>query len=114
MALDQVRKPFTVACVALPCSASAQPRDTSTIEVAAPGQLYDYVVHVQNTYDYRYNPEVRQDRILLARRVARPICSKMQIVGESKFKTEIFGLTTGKPDYVVYLKCLPLRSRIPR
>ena len=106
MALDQAWKLLTVACVALPCSASAQSRNISIIEAAPPGQLYDYVVHVQNTYDYRYNPEVRQDRILLARRAARPFCPKLQIVGESKFETEIFGLTTGKPDYAVYLKCL--------
>ncbi|MBV8891548.1 MAG: hypothetical protein JO266_06160 [Acidobacteria bacterium] len=104
MALDQTRKLLTVACVALPCSASAQPRNASTIEAAPPVQPYDY--GVQNTYDYRYNPEVRQDRILFARRATRQFCPKIQIVGESKFETEIFGLTTGKPDYAVYLKCL--------
>ncbi|MBV8701465.1 hypothetical protein [Bradyrhizobium sp.] len=104
---DRARKLLIAAYIALPCSASAQPQNTSTIEAAPPGRPYDYVVHVQNTYDYRYNPEVRRDRILLAGRVARPFCPKIQIVGETKFKTEIFGLTTGKPDYVVYLKCSP-------
>ena len=106
MPLEQARRLLAVAIVALPWPALAQPRGTSMIEAAPPGQAYDYVVHVQNTYDYRYNPEVREDRILLARQIVRPFCSKNQIVGENKFKTEIFGLTTGKPDYVVYLKCL--------
>jgi len=105
MARVQARTLLTIAIIVLPWPAMAQPRNASTIEAAPPGQAYDYVVHVQNTYDYRYNPEVRQDRILLARQVARPFCSKIQIVGEAKFKTEIFGLITGRPDYAVYIKC---------
>jgi hypothetical protein len=76
------------------------------IEAAPPGQSYDYVVHVRNTYDYRYNPQVRDDRILLAKQIVRPFCARNRIVGEAKFNTEIFGLVTGKPDCVVYLKCL--------
>lgn len=45
---------FAVALAALPMpwSAAAQsPRNAST--VAPPGPGYDYIVHVQNTYDYR-------------------------------------------------------------
>jgi hypothetical protein len=97
-----------VSSLVLPWSATALPRGTSTIEAAPPGRSYDYIVHVQNTYDYRYNPEVREDRVLLARQIVKPFCRKSQIVGEAKFETEIFGLTTGKPHYVVYVKCWPL------
>ena len=82
------------------------PHGGSTIERANPGAGYDYVIHVQNTYDYKYNPEVRADRILLAKQIVRPFCSRNQVVGEDKVKTEIFGIKPGKPDYVVYVKCL--------
>jgi hypothetical protein len=95
-----------VAIAVLPWPAPAQPRGASAIEVAPPLQPYDYVVHVQNTYDYRYNPEVRDDRILLAKQILRPFCATNLVIGEAKFNTEIVGLVTGKPDYVVYVKCL--------
>lgn len=90
----------------IPWQANPTPRGASTIEAASPGQGYDYVIHVRNTYDYRYNPEVRDDRILLARQIVRPFCSKNRIVGEDKYNTEIFPLITGRPEYVVYVKCL--------
>ena len=107
MRVEHVRNLLSVAIVVLPWPAYAQPRGASTIEAAPPGQTYDYVVHVQNTYDYRYNPGVREDRILLARQIVKKFCSKSQIVGESKIETEIFGLITGRPDYYrVYVKCL--------
>jgi hypothetical protein len=82
------------------------PHGGSTIERAGTGAGYDFVIHVQNTYDYKYNPEVRADRILLAKQIVRPFCSRNQIVGEDKIKTEIFGIKPGKPDYVVYVKCM--------
>ncbi len=82
------------------------PHGGSTIEAAGAGAAYDYVIHVQNTYDYKYNPQVRADRILLAKQIVRPFCSRNQIVGEDKIKTEIFGIKPGKPDYIVYVKCL--------
>lgn len=104
--LERTRTLLIVAIAALPWSASGQPRGASTIEAAPPGRPYDYVIHVQNTYDYRYNPEVRGDRILLAKQIVRPFCSRNRIVGEAKFNTEIFGLITGRPAYVVYVKCL--------
>lgn len=104
--LERARRLLIIAIAGLPWSASGQPRGASTIEAAPPGQAYDYVIHLENTYDYRYNPQVRNDRILLAKQIVRPFCSKNRIVGEAKFNTEIFGLITGRPDYVVYVKCL--------
>jgi hypothetical protein len=107
MALDQTKMLLTVAIVALPSPALAQRHSSSRIEPAPPSQTYDYVVHVPNTYDYRYNPEVREDRLSSAKRTIREFCPRTRIVGDRTFSTEIFGLTTGKPDYVVYVKCLP-------
>jgi hypothetical protein len=103
---ERKRRLLIIAIAALPSSAFSQPRGASMIEAAPPGRPYDYVVHVQNTYDYRYNPQLRDDRILLAKQIARPFCSRNRIVGEAKFDTEIFGLITGRPEYVVYVKCL--------
>jgi hypothetical protein len=98
---------IALALLVLPCPVFADtPRGGSTIEAASPGAGYDYIIHVQNTYDYKYNPEVREDRMYLARQIVKPFCSKNRIVGENKFKTEIFGIKPGKPDYVVYVKCL--------
>jgi len=98
---------IAVAVLMLSCPAYADtPRGASTIEAASPGAFYDYIIHVQNTYDYRYNPTVREDRMYLARQIVRPFCPKNRIVGENKFETEIFGIKPGKPDYVVYVKCL--------
>ena len=84
------------ATLLLPWSACAQPpHGASVIEPAAPGAGYDYVVHVKNHFDYKYNPLVREDRFLLARRAVRPFCKNSQIVGENKFSTEIFGIWPG-------------------
>jgi hypothetical protein len=100
---------FMVAAIAvmLPeLTAADTPHGGSTIEAASPGAGYDYVIHVQNTYDYKYNPEVRADRILLAKQIVRPFCSRNRIVGEDKIETEIFAIKPGKPDYLVYVKCM--------
>ena len=98
--------PIVSAALLSPWATLGQPpHGASVIEPASPGSGYDYVVHVKNTYDYKYNPEVREDRFLLARRAVRPFCKRSEIVGEDKFKTEIFGIWPGKPDYVVYVRC---------
>ena len=103
---ERTKRLAVIAAVSLPWAASGQPHGASIIEAAPAGLSYDYVIHVLTTYDYRYNPEVRNDRILLAKQIVRPFCSKSRIVGEAKFDTEIFGLVTGKPDYVVYVRCV--------
>ncbi|MBV8699417.1 hypothetical protein [Bradyrhizobium sp.] len=105
MPLDQAKMLLTVAIVTLPWPARAQTHSTSRVEAAPTGQPYDYIVHVPNTYDYRYNPQVRDDRLSSARRMVRQFCPKTRVVGDNVFQTEIFGLITGKPDYVVYIQC---------
>ena len=100
---------FMVAAIALilpEIAAADTPHGGSTIEAASPGAGYDYVIHVQNTYEYKYNPEVRADRILLAKQIVRPFCSRNRIVGENKIETEIFAIKPGRPDYLVYVKCM--------
>lgn len=88
-------------------------RGTAIIEAPAPGAGYDYVIRVQNTNDYKYNPQVREDRLRMARHLVEPFCAKIQIVGEDKLKTEIYGIWPGKPDYVVYARCLSRPRALP-
>ena len=75
------------------------------IEQASAGQPFDFVVHVRNTPDIGYNPEVSQDRRRMAVGLLRGQCRGAHVVGEDKIKTEIWGLTSSLPDYVVYVRC---------
>ena len=79
--------------------------DVSVIEAAPADRPFDFVVHVRNTFDYGYNPEVSEDRIRLARQVAKPFCGNSRAVGEDIISTEILGITSSRPDYAVYIKC---------
>jgi hypothetical protein len=83
----------------------ADARGLVRIEQASAGQSYDYVVHVQNTLGIGYNPQVRADRNRMALRVLKGQCRAGQIVGEDKIITEIWGITSSPPDYVVLVKC---------
>jgi hypothetical protein len=83
-----------------------QPRGLSYVDPAGPGKSYDFAVHVRNTPDIGYNPAVDIDRVSLARRIVKPHCAKSQVAGEAKFNTEIWGITSSLPDYVVYFKCI--------
>jgi hypothetical protein len=84
---------------------SADARDMARIERASAGKSYDYVVHVQNTFSIGYNPEVRTDRNRMALRVLKGQCRAGQVVGEDKIITEIWGITSSPPDYIVLVKC---------
>ncbi len=91
----------TLMCVAGDVRATDRP----FVEAAYAGRPYDYIVHVRNTYDYVYNPLVRDDRIREARRVIRSYCPRSQVIGEDSINTEILGITSSRPDYVVYVRC---------
>ena len=80
-------------------------RDTVRVEPASSGSSYDYVVHVQNTFDIGYNPEVKEDRYRMALKALRGQCRAARIVGDDKIKTEIWGITSSLPDYIVLVKC---------
>jgi hypothetical protein len=75
------------------------------IEQASLGNPYDFVVHVRNIPDIGYNPVVREDRQRMALGLLRKQCPAGRVIGEDKIKTEIWGLTSSPPDYVVLVKC---------
>jgi hypothetical protein len=83
----------------------AAAHDVVRVEPAPSGQPYDYVVHVLNTYDIGYNPEVRRDRNRMALRLLRGRCRAPRVVGDDKIITEIWGITSSRPDYIVLVKC---------
>jgi hypothetical protein len=80
------------------------------VERAAPEMPYDFVVHVSNIPKIKYNPLVREDRHRMALGLVRGECPKGRVVGEDKIITEIWGLTSSPPDYVVLVSC----ARKPR
>jgi hypothetical protein len=83
----------------------AEMRGLVRIEQASAGRSYDYVVHVQNILSIGYNPEVREDRDRMALQILRGQCRAGRIVGEDKIITEIWGITSSRPDYIVLVKC---------
>ena len=79
------------------------------VEAASPDKPYDFVVHVRNIPDIKYNPQVAQDRRRMALDLVRGECAGGRVVGEDKITTEIYGITSSLPDYVVLVSCA--RSR---
>jgi hypothetical protein len=112
---DDIRRPFpasvtkvfaaTVFLAALP--GWTDTRGTIRIEPASAGMPYDFVVHVRNIPDIKYNPEVREDRHRMALRLVKAQCSRGRVVGEEKINTEIWGITSSLPDYIVLVSCAP-------
>jgi hypothetical protein len=85
-------------------------RGAVRVEQAAPGQPYDFVVHVRSIPDIKYNPLVREDRRRMALALVKPQCSLGRVVGEDQRTTEIWGITSRPPDYIVLVSC----ARKPR
>src|SRR5579864_4216725 len=75
------------------------------VVAAAPDKPYDLVVHVRNIPDIKYNPLVREDRNRMALYLVRGECPGGRVVGEDIVNTEIFGITSSPPDYVVLVSC---------
>src|ERR1700744_6115883 len=75
------------------------------VDAAAPGKAYDFVVHVKNIPDIKYNPLVRSDRNRMALDLVRGECPGSRVVGEDIASTEIYGITSSLPDYVVLVSC---------
>jgi hypothetical protein len=48
---------------------------------------------------------VREDRNRMALRMVRGQCRSPRVVGDDKIITEIWGITTTRPDYIVLVKC---------
>jgi len=75
------------------------------VERASPDQPYNFVVHVSNIPKIKYNPLVRADRNRMALDLVRNLCRKGRVVGEDKIITEIWGITSSPPDYIVRVSC---------
>ena len=80
-------------------------RGTVRVERASPERPYDFVVHVSNMPAIKYNPLVREDRHRMALDLVRHQCPRGLIVGDDRIITEIWGLTSSPPDYVVLVSC---------
>jgi hypothetical protein len=80
-------------------------RGMMRVEAASPDKPYDFVVHVRNIPGIKYNPLVRQDRNRLALHLVRGECPRGRVVGEDIVNTEIYGITSSLPDYVVLVSC---------
>jgi hypothetical protein len=94
-----------VAAFSVVVSGAANASGEIRVEQASAGRPYDLVVHVANIPTYGYNPEVSDDRKRMALRVIRPQCPAARVVGQNTISSEIYGLTSSKPDYVVLVSC---------
>ncbi|HLJ00572.1 MAG TPA: hypothetical protein VKT76_12720 [Bradyrhizobium sp.] len=81
------------------------PRQSVRVERASPDKAYDFAVHVANKPAIKYNPLVRADRHRMALDLVRSECPNGRIVGEDIINTEIWGITSSPPDYVVLVRC---------
>jgi len=75
------------------------------VDAATPGAPYDFAVHVRNIPDIKYNPLVREDRNRMARDLVRGECRHARVVGEDVVNTEVYGITSSLPDYIVLVSC---------
>jgi hypothetical protein len=80
-------------------------RGAVRIEQASAAQPYDFVAHVRNIPDIRYNPVVKEDRRRMALALVKQQCPKGRVVGEAKRITGIWGITSSPPDYIVLVSC---------
>jgi hypothetical protein len=84
---------------------------SNVVERAPAESGYDLVVHVANVPTYGYNPEWSADTAALGVRLARQYCRGPQVVGQRMVNHEIYGLTSEKPDYMVFIRCAEVSSR---
>jgi hypothetical protein len=84
---------------------------SNIVELAPIGSGYDFVVHVRNVPTYGYNPEVPTDAAALGLRLARRYCRGARIVGQRVVNHEIYGITSEKPDYLVFVRCAGTTSQ---
>jgi hypothetical protein len=98
-------KTFAVLAISVLLIGCASRRGDVFIEQAAAGKPYDFVVHVKNVAEYRYNPQVSSDRAEMALHSVKRECPGGRVVGQQTINTEIYGITSSKPDYVVLVRC---------
>jgi hypothetical protein len=86
-------------------------RGVVRIERASPENPYDFVVHVRNIPDIKYNPLVREHRYRMALELVRGQCPRARVVREDKIITEIWGITSSPLDYIVLVDCARKMTR---
>jgi hypothetical protein len=84
----------------------ADMRGVVRVEQASVGKPYDFVVHVKNAPEIGYNPEVPEDRRRQALALVKRDCPAARVVGQDTIITEIYGITSSKPDYIVLVRCM--------
>lgn len=80
-------------------------REMAGVEQAPAGKPYDFIVHVRNIAAIGYNPLVKRDRDRMALQALRGQCPAGRVVGGDKINTEILGITSSYPDYIVLILC---------
>jgi hypothetical protein len=80
-------------------------REVAGVEQAPAGKPYDFIVHVRNVAAIGYNPLVKRDRDRMALQTLRGQCQAGRVVGDDKINTEILGITSSYPDYIVLVMC---------
>ena len=88
-------------------------RGAVRIEHASAGRPYDFVVHVRNIPDVKYNPDVREDRHYMALKLVKSQCPAARVVGEDKIINEIWGIISSPPDYIVLVGCARKPAKPP-
>lgn len=84
----------------------ADVRGTIRVEQVSADKPYDFAVHVRNSAEIGYNPEVSSDdRAGMAVALVKRYCPAARVVGQEKIITEIYGITSSKPDFVVFVSC---------
>ena|ERR1700761_6378722 len=86
-------------------AACADARGLVRVDQAAAGQPYDFVVHVKNSAEIGYNPDVASDRASMAMSLVKRYCRRPRVVGQQTIVTEIYGITSSKPDLLVFVSC---------
>jgi hypothetical protein len=104
MLMAKLKTLFATTCAAV-LMGFANLAGSNVVEQARAGSGYDLVAHVRNTPTYGYNPEVPTDAAALGLRLARQYCRGPRVVGQRIINHEIYGITSEKPDYLVFLRC---------
>ena len=86
-------------------------RGTVRVEQASADKPYDLAVHVKNSAEIGYNPEVSSDRAGMAVALVKRYCPAARVVGQEKIITEIYGITSSKPDCRSFCE---LRDRVEK
>jgi hypothetical protein len=84
---------------------------SNIVEPAPIGSGYDFVVHVRNVPTYGYHPEVPTDAAAFGLRLATQYCRGARVVGQRVVNHEIYGITSEKPDYLVFVRCAGTTSQ---